>query len=123
MTEEFEIIAKLFANLEAARAEPFPNQRKQLLAPTNKCVYVVIDPDGAVLHVGQTPRGKGGLYQRLRNHLQGQSSFVRAYFAGDGSQLRSGHSFKYIEVEDSRLRALLESYTVGRLGPAHLGVG
>lgn len=123
MTEEFDIIARLFANLEASRAKPFPSQREQLFAPTNKGVYIVIAPDDAVLHVGQTPRGKGGLYQRLSNHLQGKSSFVRAYYAGEGSQLRNGHSFKYIEVEDSRLRALLESYTVGRLCPAHLGVG
>lgn len=37
--------------------------------------------------------------------------------------MRNGCYFKYLEVEDGRKRALLESLAVGELCPAHIGTG
>jgi hypothetical protein len=86
-------------------------------------VYVITDPKGRVVHVGRTLRGRRGLYQRLRNHLQGQSSFVLLYLGGKGTKLRKGFSYQYLKVSDNRQRALVESLAVGRLCPLHIGIG
>ena len=76
-----------------------------------------------VLHVGRTLRGEGGLRQRLNNHLHGRSSFTKKFYKGRGRNLRSGHTYQFLVVEDARRRALLEAYAIGRLCPKHLGLG
>lgn len=125
MTETVMIEAKniegLLKKLSKSPNFPFP-PAGTLNAPTERGVYIIRDPEGCVLHVGQTPRGKNGLQQRLRNHICGKSSFVRGHFDGEGSRLRSGCSYQYIKEEDPRKRALLESLAVGRLCPVHLGL-
>jgi excinuclease UvrABC nuclease subunit len=107
------------------RAEPmnFPPIRGRLDAPTDPGVYIIYSPESEVLHVGSTPRARNGLRQRLKNHLQSKSSFVRSYLAGDGSKLRQGYRYKYLIVPDSRERALLEALAIGTLCPKHLGLG
>lgn len=91
--------------------------------PGTHGVYVIYARDLRVLHVGRTVRGHYGLHRRLKNHLYGKSSFAIQYLKGRGSRLRRDYTFSYIEVADSRLRALLESLAIGILCPRHLGVG
>ncbi|MEX0859377.1 MAG: hypothetical protein WD017_00400, partial [Cucumibacter sp.] len=85
-------------------------------------VYAIHGTADEVLHVGCTYRGKRGMYQRLRNHLQAASSFVDEYFDNDGSPLRNGCGYRFLAVEDSRMRILLEAYAIGSLCPAHIGL-
>jgi hypothetical protein len=102
---------------------PFPRAGERLDVPDLHGVYVIYDPKGRVAHVGRTVRGKRGLHQRLSNHLQGKSSFVVKALSGSGAALREGYKFRFIHVEKSRLRALLEAYAIGQLCPDHLGDG
>jgi hypothetical protein len=92
-------------------------------APTDLGVYLIYDRKGQIVHVGQTPRGKAGIRQRLFNHLYGQSSFTEHYLKGDGARLRKGYAFRCLVVRDARLRALLEAHAIGQLCPAHIGTG
>ena len=102
---------------------PFPPAGERIDVPDNHGVYIIYDPKGRVGHVGRTVRGKRGLYQRLNNHLHGSSSFTDKALNGKGSVLRNGYKYRYIEVENNRLRALLEAYAIGQLCPEHLGDG
>jgi len=100
----------------------FPQERQQLKAPSEPAVYIIRKGE-IVLHVGRTLRGKYGLYQRLKNHLYGASSFTDKYLKGNGATLRKGHTYQFLVVEDARLRALLEAYAIGTLCPKHIGLG
>jgi hypothetical protein len=101
----------------------FPAAGERLDVPDVHGVYIIYDLKGRVAHVGRTIRGKRGLYQRLNNHLQGASSFVIKALSGHGRRLREGYKYRWIAVEDSRLRALLEAFAIGQLCPEHLGDG
>jgi hypothetical protein len=76
-----------------------------------------------VLHVGCKPRARGGIAQRLKNHLAGQSSFVATFLRRKPALLRRGYKFKFIGVSNARTRMLLEAYAVGHLCPRHIGHG
>lgn len=119
---EHEKIKELFQELLVQPKKLFPKEGYDYEASKEKGVYVILK-GLKVLHVGCTPRARKGIGQRLRNHLQGKSSFVRKFLKGNPSELRQGCSFQYLAVEDSRQRMLLESYAVGILCPEHLGVG
>ena len=116
------IKAKL-RRLLVSRMWRFPSAGERLAAPDQQGVYIIYDPKGRVSHVGRTIRGKRGLYQRLNNHLHGRSSFVIKALNGRGARLRGGFKFRYITIENSRLRALVEAFAVGQLCPDHLGDG
>jgi hypothetical protein len=123
LSREQKTIRKRFETLIGARLHSFPKERGRLDAPKLRGVYIIYDPRQKVAHVGTTPRGKGGIHQRLTNHLYGQSSFAKKCFKGDGSELRDGFSYRCLPVEDDRLRALLEAYAIGYLCPKHIGLG
>ena len=124
MPSERKRIETLFESLCAAPLRAFPAGPHPIDAPEEQGVYVIYDRDRQVVHVGRTVRGKRGLIQRLRNHVRGQSSFVRTYLQGDGRRLgRDGYHFRYLVVSDERERALLEALAIGRLCPKHLGLG
>lgn len=123
MSRELRQLEKLFQTLVAAPKTKFPPPRGRLIASREKGVYLIFSPRGAVLHVGCTPRANRGIEQRLKNHLASESSFVYQYLGGNGSKLRSGYSFSYVEVADLRTRMLLEAYSVGHLCPRHIGHG
>jgi len=120
---ETKIIEKEFNNVLKAELIAFPQAREPLQAPTDQGVYIIYNPKGEVVHVGRSVRGQNGLYQRLRNHLRGSSSFTRKYLNGDGNKLRLGYKYKYRVIPDPRKRALLEALATGRLCPKHLGLG
>lgn len=120
---ESALIQRLYRRLLKATRFSFPPPRGALSAPNQHGVYLVFNSDGDVAHVGRTVRGGEGLHRRLTNHLHGKSSFARKYLSGHVAELRNGYTFAYLEVPDSRQRALLEAYAVGRLCPLHLGVG
>jgi hypothetical protein len=63
------------------------------------------------------------LRQRLKNHVCGQSSFVRASLGGDATKLRNGCTYQLLRVPQARDRVLLEYYATVFLNPKHLGVG
>jgi len=74
VTREREQVAKLYSALVASPLVKFP--AKSLVAPMQQGVYVIYGPNGRVLHVGSTPSGLQGIWQRLRNHLYKASSFT-----------------------------------------------
>jgi hypothetical protein len=124
MTHELEQIAVLFRQLTRSPLKTFPALRQKLDAPDRQGVFVIFDPKGAtVLHVGRTPKGQRGLFQRLRDHMSGSSSFTRKYLNGDGAELRGKYKFRHLAVSNPRRRALLEAYAIGHLCPAHIGLG
>lgn len=85
-------------------------------------VYIIYSPNNEVLHVGKTNDAKGGLNQRILNHMRNQSSFSKLYLKLYQVNLRNnGYYFKYVEVEDSRRRGLLEALASGLLCPLHFG--
>lgn len=123
MMSECQRIQELFKELCAQHELSFPQKRKPLDAPSKPGVYI-IRKDGDVLHVGRTLRGKGGLHQRLKDHLHGSSSFTNEYLNGRAATLREkGYTYQYLVVKDPRVRALLEAYAVGTLCPKHIGLG
>jgi hypothetical protein len=123
MGREQSKIEALLHKLTAAELGRFPEARSKLEAPEDRGVYIIYDRRGNVLHVGSTPRAKGGIAQRLRGHLASRSSFVQIHFEGEGSRLSDGCTFRCIPVPVPRQRALLEALAIGRLCPAHIGQG
>lgn len=122
-SRERDRIARLYRKLLACEPVTFPRPNQPMDAPTERGVYIILNPRGTVLHVGSTPRAANGIKQRLYGHLQNKSSFVNVYMNHDGERLRNGYKFKYVVVRDPRQRALLEAYAVGRLLPKHIGTG
>ncbi len=123
MLSESQEVKNLFRQLCKQCEHSFPQYRKTLNAPSQQGVYI-IRMDRSVLHVGRTLKGKGGLHQRLKNHLQGQSSFTKKFLHGRSERLRNKeYTYQYLEAKNPRLRALLEAYAVGVLCPEHLGLG
>ena len=120
---EHENLKRHFVKLSNSQRKRFPPLRAKLNATEKKGVYVIFNPQGEVVHVGRTPRGKKGIYQRLGDHMSGNSSFTKKYLKNDSSKLRDGYQFQCLAVGDARLRALLEAYAVGQLCPAHIGTG
>jgi len=120
---ELKRIQELFKKLLAVDSIKFPKPRKRMLATRKPGVYLIINSKSKVVHVGRTVRGKNGIAQRLKNHLNGKSSFVGSFLKRDGSKLRGRYSFKCLAVKNSRKRALLEAYATGHLCPKHLGLG
>jgi hypothetical protein len=113
----------LFDKLRKQPKWSFPKRRQPIDATSKQGVYIIRKGE-KVLHVGRTLRGKGGLKQRLKNHLHGASSFTIKHFKGKGSILRrDGYTYQYLEVKSARERALLESYAIGTLCPKHIGLG
>lgn len=122
MNNEFEEVKRLFALLIASPPEKFPLSGGELNAAKARGVYVIYDPEGKILHVGRTTSGKGGIAQRLNDHMAGTSSFAKKKLEGRGRALRDGCYFRQLAVDDDRERALLESYAIGCLCPEHLGL-
>lgn len=123
MISESQKIKDLFTELCEQSGLSFPQHRKALNAPSQPGVYIICKGK-TVLHVGRTLRGKGGLHQRLKNHLHGSSSFTNNHLKGKGDILRkNGYTYQYLKVKSPRLRALLEAYSVGHLCPKHIGLG
>src|SRR5262245_59404347 len=123
MTREQANIQRLFGRLTHSPLQPFPSPRGKLIAPNGQGVYVIYSPRWRVVHVGRTPSGTGGIRQRLGNHLHNASSFTARFLDGHGAELRRGYTFRCLVAKSRRLRALLEAYAIGRLCPAHIGLG
>lgn len=121
---EFKDIQKKFNELVKQPLHSFRAKDTRDI-PIKKGVYVIRDKNNEVLHVGQTPRAKNGIKQRIENHLQGRSSFVYHYFKGNGNKLKKQDCyFQFLIIDDNpRKRALVESYTIGCLCPKHIGLG
>jgi hypothetical protein len=120
--EEIEI-RELLTRLLGEPCHLFPARGVKLEASSRKGVYIIYNPQDKVLHVGSTPRAKGGLEERLRGHLHGNSSFTVSHFGGDGSQLREGCKYRYLVIDSGRQRALVEALGIGQLCPVHIGHG
>jgi hypothetical protein len=112
-------VAKLYTDLIASPLVKFPP--KSLVVPLLQGVYIIYGPDGRVLHVGSTPSGFQGIWQRLRDHLHKASTFTMVQLKGNGAELRKGYGFRCLVVKQHRQRALLEYHAIGHLCPAHLG--
>ena len=102
---------------------PFPENGKLKDTLKTQGVYI-IRKNGVVLHVGRTYDGKKGLCQRLNNHLNGASSFVKKHLKGEKEKLRErGYTYQVLEVKDAEKRAYLENLATGILHPEHIGTG
>lgn len=123
MRDEVRIIRGLLRQLQVSPLHRFPPNGGRLEAPIDQGVYLIFGPKGRLLHVGRTPRAKRGLAQRLRDHLNGASSFVIQYLNGRGQSLRRGYTYRYLVVRSRRKRAMLEALAIGALCPAHIGLG
>ena len=122
--QEQRAVRALFAELKRSRPQAFPKPRQRIPASDEQGVYVIYSPRAnKVVHVGRTYKGTKGLRQRLKNHLQGASSFTQKHLKGHGHKLRNGYTFRCLLVASPRRRALLENYATGFLCPAHLGTG
>jgi len=119
---EIQQVEELYTELCCQPRFQFPQEGERLEAPSAPGVYI-IRKDDIVLHVGRTLRGKNGLYQRLMNHVHGQSSFTEKYLKGNEAALRNGCTYQLLVLEDSRLRALVEALAIGMLCPKHIGLG
>ena len=122
MSSELEEIKDKYNKLIDSKLYSFALWNKNII-PIKQGVYVIYNKQNQPTHVGRTVRGKGGLRQRLNNHYNGKSSFVRSYLCRNKEILRKEYTFKYIEVLDDRIRGLLECYSIGMLCPLHLGLG
>lgn len=120
--KESDIIRKLFEKLISSDFHVFPENGK-INVTEKHGVYIIFSPTDEVLHVGNTPRGKKGLNQRLYNHISCSGVFYDKYLKPNRIRMRGTHKFKYLEVKDIRQRALLEAYTAGNLCPVHFGTG
>lgn len=123
--EKLKDIEALYAKLMANGTQTFPDRHQSFKPEVKKKqgVYVIYNSKDRVVHVGRTYRGREGLFQRLRDHLHGSSSFTNRYLNGDGDKLRKGYTFRYLVVSSARKRALLEAYATAYLCPLHLGLG
>lgn len=117
---EPEEIIRLFKMLISGEMTSIPAVGR-INIPDRHGVYIIYDANMRVAHVGRSITGKKGLKQRIGNHISGRSSFIRIYHEGDRSVMRSGYTLRYLIVEDTRKRALLEALTAGKLCPLHLG--
>lgn len=116
-------IAALLEKLLTQPQLPFPEERVRVEAPAKAGVYVIRSRAGKIMYVGRTTRARGGIHQRLRNHLAGKSVFARKLLPNAQKSLRAGYTFQYLVVEKDRTRALLEQLATGVLCPKHLGLG
>jgi hypothetical protein len=123
MASEFAQIRKFAERLRRAHRHPFPTAGRGLSCPPQHGVYLIFDRAGRIAHVGRTTRTRAGLLDRLRAHLQGRSSFVVSHLKGKREVLRRGYSYSWVEVNDPRLRALVEAYATGLFCPSHIGTG
>ena len=123
MTQEPKTIHQLLQKLINSESHSFPPKYKPIEAPTDHGVYIIYNSQDEVVHVGRSVRGKNGLHQRLKNHLQGSSSFTVNYLDEDGSKLRDGYKFKDLVIHKDRKRALVEALATGTLCPLYLGLG
>ena len=119
---ESQKVEELFNNLLESETYRFPVSGKVNKSP-KQGVYIIYGTKNEVLHAGKTARAKGGLNQRLTNHLRNQSSFSNQYVLSKGIDLRQTGRFKFIEIENPRTRAFVEALTIGKLCPAHIGTG
>lgn len=120
---EPQAIETLLKKLQSAPCQRFKKLPRDLKATKRRGVYIIYDPSGRVVHVGRTPKAAGGIMQRLRNHMHGQSSFCEHYLKGDGSKLWSAkYTYRCLVVHSNRRRALLEALAIGSLCPRHLGI-
>jgi hypothetical protein len=132
MNSELVRVKGKFAELLRSPLHSFPGSRQRFKETDKRGVYVIYSPRGKVLHVCGTPRGQRGIWQRLGNHLHGQSSFTNKsnYLWRYGGRtlkdrctyVREHCSYRYLAIEDERLRVLLEAYAIGHLCPDHVGL-
>lgn len=116
-------VRRLFKEMLRAPLIPFPASGFAIDAPKRQGVYIIVHNRRGVVHVGRTTRGRNGLYQRLKNHLQARSSFVLLFARPLRLDLRSQCKFRYLAVSSARARAFLEALATGELCPAHIGDG
>ncbi|WP_339143167.1 hypothetical protein [Croceitalea sp. MTPC5] len=119
---EIDKIKELHRSLICSELYTFPKKGKVNVSSKHG-VYVIYSQTDQVLHVGMTPSGKKGLNQRLYNHISKTGVFYREYLKPNDICLRGRGKYRYIEIDNPRLRALVEALTAGLLCPIHFGTG
>ena len=75
---ESEIVMKLHNKLCSSKLYYFPKKGK-ISVSTKHGVYIIYSATDEILHVGMAPYGKGGLNQRLYNHITKTGVLYREY--------------------------------------------
>lgn len=120
---EAKVIANSLKELLAKESCQFPENGKLMNVSKTQGVYI-IRKNRTVLHVGRTYGGREGLHQRLKNHLNGASSFVIKYLKRNKEKLRKkGYTYQLLRVRGDKKRAYLENLATGILHPEYIGTG
>jgi len=112
-------ITGLYDKIIVSELLKFPRTGK-ICSSSKLGVYIIYQGSHKVLYVGNTPRGKNGLNQRLYNHITGSSSFSKNYLKHHNIDLRKVGKYRHIEVVDPKERAYLEALTIGNLCPDYI---
>lgn len=115
-------VKDFFEDLLKAQLMRLPSQGPPKVS-SNQGVYILYSVIGVVLHVGRSIRAKGGVNQRLNDHLKGKGSFTREYAYLSKIELREEVPFRFKEVHDDPKRALVEAFTCRSLCRVHLATG
>jgi len=116
-------IYKLHCNLLREPTHTFPAERIKLDITLKQGVYIIYNSKHKVVHVGKTNSAKGGLNQRMNDHLGKNSSFTKNYLKPNKVDVRKGYYFRYLEIENSKERTFVEAMTAGFLCPDYIGTG
>ena len=122
MPSEKQWIKHLFKRLMTQPRVSFPGDRERLTAPQHPGVYIILR-GRKVVHVGRTLPGTKGLFQRLGNHLHGNSSFTINHHGGYAARLRRDILTSVLWSAILGTGALLECYASGMLCPEYIGLG
>ena len=116
-------IYKLHRKLLKELTHKFPMKGVKLDITCKQGVYIIYNHKNIVMHVGKTNSAKGGLNQRMNDHLGKNSSFTKNYLKPNKVDVRKGYYFRYLEIANSRERTFVEAITSGFLCPAYIGTG
>lgn len=114
------IIQSHFNRLIKSRLLSFKSTTDVNNISTNLGVYIIYNNKKEVLYIGRTPKAKGGLKQRIKNHLNGASSFSINFAQKNNLDLKKIGKFRYIPIEDYSERAYTEALATGKLCPQYI---
>ena len=119
--KQYKILAVEARVRELLSQQPITMREVVKLYPGFHGVYAISDPlDEEIIYVGLSKTAKGGIGQRLGDHinLTGKSatSILRTFVGGDISLARS-YLVRVLQVDDWTERRNIEAVAIGALSP------
>lgn len=100
---------RLVLSLDSTPSLRFSAKGSPLKVPETHGACLISNSRKWIAYADRTAGEKIGLHQRLNNHRQGKSAYVRACHRDVGDELRNGFTCRLLEVPNDRFRALLEA--------------